>query len=132
MVYDAQQANLRLSTAANYRKRLYPADKKRDELIRKYNANTYASQLRRVKPYQDININEILGKNANKPIGYINIPAINLKAMPIYYGTSNETLSKDAGVMPFTSLPAPGQYTTSSVTGHTGMANRIFLIIFAI
>lgn len=126
MVYEAQQTNLRLKTAASYRKRLYPADKERDELIRQYNANIYAAQQHRAKPYRPINMQEILGANANQPIGYINIPAIALKGMPIYYGTSNDILSKGTGVMPFTSLPAPGQSVTSSVTGHTGMANRIF------
>lgn len=126
MIYEAQQANLRLKTAESYRKRLYPADKKRDELIRQYNANIFATQQHRAKPYRQVTMQEILGKNANQPIGYINIPAISLKGMPIYYGTSNEILSRGTGVMPFTSLPAPGQNVTSSVTGHTGVANRIF------
>ncbi|MFD1441747.1 class C sortase [Lacticaseibacillus hegangensis] len=126
MIYEAQQSNLRIKTASSYRRRLYPADEKRDELIRQYNANALATQQGRTKPYGKTTIEQILGKNAKLPVGYINIPAIDLKAMPIYYGTSDEILSKGTGIMPFTSLPAPGKYVTSSVTGHTGVANRIF------
>lgn len=126
MIYEAQQANLRLRTAENYRKRLYPADERRDALIRQYNANAMATQQGRAKPYRKTTIKQILGKNATKPVGFISIPAIDLKAMPIYFGTSDEILSKGTGIMPFTSLPAPGKYVTSSVTGHTGVANRIF------
>lgn len=126
MIYEQQQADLRQKTAASYEKRLYPADKRRDALIRQYNANARATQQRHALPYRKTTIKQILGKNAQLPVGFINIPAIHLKAMPIYYGTSDEILSKGTGIMTFTSLPAPGKYVTSSVTGHTGIANRIF------
>ncbi|KRM87449.1 hypothetical protein FD19_GL000953 [Lacticaseibacillus thailandensis DSM 22698 = JCM 13996] len=126
MIYEHQQANQRMHLAEAYRKHLYPADAKRDELIRHYNANAYATQQHRVRPYHQVTIKQIMNGHPHAAIGNITIPSIKLKGMPIYYGDSDRVLAKGTGVMPFTSLPAKGHYVTSSVTGHTGMANKIF------
>ena len=126
MIYEHQQDNQRIRLAENYRKHLYPADAKRDELIRQYNANAYATQQRRPHPYRPVTIKEIMDGHPKAAIGNVSIPSIHLKGMPVYYGDSDRILAKGTGVMPFTSLPSKGHYVTSSVTGHTGMANRIF------
>lgn len=125
LIYDQYQGAQQLKMARSYRKRLYPADQKRDALIRQFNANQVATQRHQTKPYPKVNIHSILPKTSQS-LGNISIPSINLKAMPIYYGDSDAILAKGTGVMPFTSLPAPGKNVTSSVTGHTGLANRIF------
>ena len=125
IIYDMQQTNQRDKLEDNYVKHMYPADAQRDELIRHYNANAHATQQKRAKPYPNLKTSQII-KYPKSPIGNITIPAIKLKRMPIYYGDSDEILAKGTGVMPFTSLPSGGQYVTSSVTGHTGMANRVF------
>lgn len=126
MIYEHQQDNQRMHLAETYRKHLYPADAKRDELIRQYNANAYATQQHRALPYKKVTISDIMNGHPKAAIGNVTIPSIHLKGMPVYYGDSDKILAKGTGVMPFTSLPSPGKYVTSSVTGHTGMANRIF------
>ncbi|WP_125570707.1 class C sortase [Lacticaseibacillus songhuajiangensis] len=125
IIYDMQQTNQRDKLEESYVKHMYPADAQRDELIRRYNANAHATQQKLAKPYPKLKISQIV-KYPKSPIGNITIPAIKLKRMPIYFGDSDEILAKGTGVMPFTSLPSPGKYVTSSVTGHTGMANRVF------
>lgn len=126
MIYEHLQDNQRMELAENYQKHLYPADAKRDELIRRYNANAYATQQHRTLPYAKVTMNQIMDGHPQAAIGNVTIPSIHLKAMPIYFGDSDAILAKGTGVMPFTSLPSKGNYVTSSVTGHTGMANRIF------
>lgn len=125
LVYDHLQTQHEMQLARTYRKHLYPADEKRDALIRQYNANRDAEQHHRRVPYPKATIQTIV-KDQRIPIGNITIPSISVNVMPIYFGDSDEVLAKGTGVMPFTSLPAPGHRVTSSVTGHTGMANRIF------
>lgn len=50
----------------------------------------------------------------------VTIPSIDVK-LPIYHGTSDETLSKGVGHLFGTALPVGGDNTHAVVTGHTGM-----------
>lgn len=63
---------------------------------------------------------------AKQPIGYINIPAIHLDPMVIYYGSSDWVLTRGIGNLPWTSLPIGGKNTLSTLTGHSGLANQIY------
>ncbi|WP_455159589.1 class C sortase [Schaalia cardiffensis] len=54
-------------------------------------------------------------------MGRIKIPAINAD-LPIYHGTSDETLLKGVGHLKGTSLPVGGVATRAVLTGHRGLA----------
>lgn len=55
-------------------------------------------------------------------MGRIKIPAINAD-LPIYHGTSDETLLKGIGHLKGTSLPVGGIGTRAVLTGHRGLAD---------
>lgn len=105
-----------------------------------------AEQLRQAKLYNDaLNAGAILDANANKPRGTgtsinnlldydhqlrasetglmarIRIPKIHLD-LPIYHGTSEQTLLSGAGHLEGTSLPVGGAGTRSVITAHRGLA----------
>ena len=59
-------------------------------------------------------------------MGYIQIPKIGVE-LPIYHGTSEETLDKGVGHLMGTSLPVGGIGTHCVLTGHSGLAGtRMF------
>lgn len=58
----------------------------------------------------------------NGVMGYINIPKINVR-LPIYHGSSEETLSKGVGHIESTSLPIGGNSSHAVLTGHRGLPN---------
>lgn len=124
-VYDWIASNQRLEIAQDYRKRAYPADQRRDALIKQYNANILAHQKGQVRPFPGVTYQQI-ESDAAAAFGYVRIPSIHLKATPVFYGTSDAVLAKGVGSLTYTSLPAPGQNVTASLTAHTGLANRIF------
>ena len=53
-------------------------------------------------------------------IGYLEIPVISVY-LPVYYGTSDEVLSKGVGYIVNSSLPVGGVNTHSVLSGHTGL-----------
>ena len=53
-------------------------------------------------------------------MGYVEIPAINVKMM-IYHGTDDDTLAVGAGHLEGTSLPVGGPSTHAVITAHSGM-----------
>jgi sortase A len=58
----------------------------------------------------------------NGAMSRIQIPAIGVD-LPIYHGTSDETLLKGAGHLQGTSLPIGGKNTHSVITAHRGLAD---------
>lgn len=124
-VYDSMQSHYRSEVATNYKKRAYPADSKRDVLIKQYNANIAAMQKNQARPFAPVSFKQIQSQ-VGQAFGYVTIPAIHLQSMPAFYGTSDRVLSKGVGALPYTSLPASGTNVTASLTAHTGLANRVF------
>lgn len=59
----------------------------------------------------------------NGIMGYVEIPLINVN-LPIYHGTSSDTLSVGIGHLLGSSLPVGGDSTHSVLTAHSGMANQ--------
>ena len=53
-------------------------------------------------------------------IGHLEIPVISVY-LPVYYGTSDEVLSKGVGYIVNSSLPVGGVNTHSVLSGHTGL-----------
>jgi len=64
--------------------------------------------------------------NFNGVMGRIEIPAIDVN-LPIFHGTSDETLNRGAGHMENTPFPIGGYGNHAIVTAHTGLVNmRLF------
>ncbi len=66
------------------------------------------------------NYTSVLNITDDGIMAYISIPKISIY-LPIYHGTSSETLEKGVGHIQSTSLPIGGQSTHSVLTGHTGL-----------
>lgn len=66
---------------------------------------------------------EQLNVTGNGIMGYIEIPAVEVY-LPIYHGTSEETLQIGIGHLLGSSLPVGGESTHTILTGHSGMANQ--------
>ncbi len=68
----------------------------------------------------------VLDANGAGLMARLRIPAINLD-LPVYHGTSDETLLAGLGHLEGTSLPVGGAGTRSVITGHRGLADaRMF------
>ncbi|MBE6481550.1 MAG: class C sortase [Actinomyces ruminicola] len=73
-----------------------------------------------------LDYNTILDANGAGLMARLRIPAINLD-LPVYHGTSEETLLTGLGHLEGTSLPVGGAGTRSVITGHRGLADaRMF------
>lgn len=70
----------------------------------------------------DVDYNDILSFGASGIMARLRIPAIDVD-LPIYHGTSDETLLKGAGHLQGTSLPVGGPDTHSVITAHRGLAS---------
>ena len=68
-----------------------------------------------------LDYNTLLRVDASTVMGRIRIPAISLD-LPVYHGTSDETLLLGIGHLRGTSLPVGGASTHSVLTGHRGLA----------
>ena len=59
----------------------------------------------------------------NGTVGYVEIPNINVN-LPIYHGTSNDSLERGIGHLLGSSLPVGGESTHAILTAHSGMASQ--------
>lgn len=66
----------------------------------------------------------ILDLGLDGMMGQISIPSINV-SLPIFHGTSEETLAKGAGHIFGSSLPIGGTGTHSVITAHSGLINAV-------
>lgn len=64
--------------------------------------------------------NAQLDPSGNGVMGYIDIPRIGQR-LPIYHGTSDESLEKGCGHLEGSSLPVGGKSTHSVISGHRGL-----------
>lgn len=71
---------------------------------------------------QKFNYNELLKADNYGLMARIRIPTIDVD-LPIYHGTSDETLLRGAGHLYGTSLPVGGLDTRTVITAHRGLAN---------
>lgn len=92
------------------------------ELAQKYNEYIFAKQQgENPEPI----VYESALKNQSGVMGTIDIPAIDIKEMPFYHGTSYKTLDKGLGHFEPTSIPIGGENTRSVITGHSGVKNQV-------
>lgn len=97
----------------------------------KYN-NSLTSNIILTDPFDEeayekigANYEQTLNTDAKGLIGYVDIPKINVY-LPIYHGTSEETLSKGAGHLENTSLPIGGKSTHSVISAHSAFPTETF------
>lgn len=64
-----------------------------------------------------------LDLSGNGIMGYVEIPKIGVD-LPIYHGTSSDSLDRGAGHLLGSSLPVGGESTHTIITGHSGMASQ--------
>lgn len=65
--------------------------------------------------------NNLLVANPDGLMARLRIPAIN-QDLPVYHGTSDDTLERGLGHLEGTSLPVGGADTHAVITGHSGLA----------
>lgn len=68
------------------------------------------------------NYDSLLCMTEDGVMGFIRIPSIEV-SLPVYHGTSEQTLEAGAGHLQGTSLPIGGPSTHSVITGHTGLSS---------
>lgn len=68
------------------------------------------------------NYNELLKADEDGLMARIRIPKIDVD-LPVYHGTSDDTLEQGAGHLQGTSLPVGGLNTRTVITAHRGLAN---------
>lgn len=71
---------------------------------------------------QALRYSEMLQANADGLMARVRIPKIGVD-LPIYHGTSNETLLRGAGHLQGSHLPVGGPGTRAVITAHRGLAN---------
>lgn len=91
------------------------------KLAKKYNQYIFKKQQgEQVEPMAYKNI-----ANVGDTMGTVDIPAIDIKKMPFYHGTSFRTLDKGLGHIESTSIPVGGKDTHAVITGHSGVKNQV-------
>lgn len=73
---------------------------------------------------QDSTYMSLLNASNDGVMGSVIIPKISLN-LPIYHGTSSESLTRGSGHLYGTSLPVGGTDTHAVLTGHRGMVNAL-------
>lgn len=99
------------------------------ELARQYNETIASGHIQLTDPFTaetgdglDDPYDSILCMTEDGVMGFVKIPSIEV-SLPIYHGTSEQTLQAGAGHLKGTSLPIGGPGTHSVITGHTGLSN---------
>lgn len=95
---------------------------KQYQLAKQY--NNYIFQRQQEKSVPKVDYRRILDQSAGV-MGTIDIPAISIKEMPFYHGTSYETLDKGLGHYENSSIPIGGKNTRAVITGHSGIKNQV-------
>lgn len=111
-------------TIYNYENLLNSYDIGKFKQIKK-DAINYNKKLSKLKEplldYDDLkNYNKVLNVNNEGMIGYLSIDKIRVE-IPIYHGTSNETLNSFVGHIEGTSLPIGGKGNHSVLSAHRGL-----------
>lgn len=109
------------------------------ENAKKYNEDLVNGAIQLKDPFNEENIEEDeqeyesqLNMTDDGVMGIIKIPCIDV-SLPIYHGTSSDTLEKGVGHLQGTSLPIGGKSTHSVLTGHSGLSRaKLFTDLTAI
>ncbi|KAF1295613.1 class A sortase [Enterococcus sp. JM4C] len=91
------------------------------ELAKKYNDYIYKKQ--QGQATESIVYSSVATDGA--VMGTLDIPALDISALPFYNGTSYQTLDKGLGHFEPSSIPVGGLNTRSVITGHSGVKNQV-------
>lgn len=99
------------------------------DLARQYNEIIASGHIQLKDPFVEDtgdspadNYDSLLCMTEDGVMGFIRIPSIGV-SLPVYHGTSEQTLEAGAGHLQGTSLPIGGPSTHSVITGHTGLSS---------
>lgn len=90
---------------------------------KKYNTYIYDMSQKIAYKKAKPNYSKALDIDSTGMMGYLSIPQISLKNVPIYHGDSEATLAIGIGHLPQTSLPIGGKNTHTVLSAHSGRAN---------
>ena len=92
------------------------------ELAQRY--NDFIFNWQQGQPHENISY-EIFEDQLGQVMGTLDIPALNISAMPFYYGTVHEVLLRGLGHFEPSSIPIGGENTRGVITGHSGITNQL-------
>lgn len=92
------------------------------DLAKDYNQELYERQ-QGISSDSTVDYKTLMGNQS--VMGTIEVPALNIKSLPFYHGTSYATLDKGLGHFEASSIPIGGENTRSVITGHSGMRNQV-------
>lgn len=128
---EVQQARIITSYTSEVKTGIDPPAAEQLLLAHKYNAalssgalveaNTRIPTGKGTSTDSALDYNHMLSADAAGVMARIRIPDIGVD-LPVYHGTTDETLMKGAGHLEGTSLPVGGEGTHSVVTAHRGLA----------
>ena len=111
----------------NYKKTYYNESKEKQaqqlSYAKKYNEYIYDKANLIPWSGQIPQYNQALEVDKTGMMGYLSIPQIKLKNLPIYHGATEEILAGGIGHLPQTSLPIGGKSTHSVLPAHSGRVN---------
>jgi sortase A len=76
------------------------------------------------QPHESISYEEV-GRQIGRTLGTLDVPALNIRNMPFYHGTSYQTLMRGLGHFEQSSIPIGGINTRGVITGHSGIHNQL-------
>ena len=103
----------------------YISDEKIQKMYKdatKYNEEIYMYQKYNRTFNSNISYDDVLKIDYNGIMGFIEIPAVNIK-LPIYHGISDNVLQKGVGHVEGTSLPIGSNSQHSFLMGHSGLSS---------
>lgn len=88
--------------------------------MKAYNERIYGEKQSGIKNSASFEIlPEELESIGDEPVGYVEIPSIDVK-LPLYIGTTEEHLAKGAAILSNTSMPVGGENTNCVIAAHRG------------
>lgn len=121
-ILDAYNKYQEYPKVITYKKSVETLQKK-SPLVKEYNQQVVQYQKHEINKIS-VDFSKIAG--SRDPIGYLDIPAININDLLIFHGDSDWVLNHGLGNIEWTSLPSGGKDTRATITGHSGLANQIF------
>lgn len=127
-ISDFHNQKVQSKSIVDYESLLESLDKnKYDEIFNK--ASDYNIRLKNLEEqlydYKKLtDYNDVLNIDGTGMMGYISIKKIKVE-LPIYHGTSEQTLSGAVGHLEGTSLPIGGEGTHSVISAHRGLASSL-------
>lgn len=91
------------------------------ELANRFNEELFERQ-QGISNRNDVNYKNLI---SNEVMGTLEVPALNIKGLPFYHGTSYTVLDKSIGHFESSSIPVGGENTRAVITGHSGMRNQV-------